>query len=153
MAMIYRVYTDGACSNNQAPGGQPGGWAAVFEDGTELSGAESKTTNNRMELTAAIQALLHTEPESEVWVHSDSAYVVNAFNQDWFGGWFRRGWINAKGQPVENQDLWKRLWDLSRQRRVHWVKIKGHAGHVWNERADALAVMAMRQNMAKQNNS
>lgn len=140
---LYEVYTDGACSNNQAPGGQPGGWAAVFVDGPSYSGAEGKTTNNRMELTAAIEALRHTPPGARVRLYSDSAYVVNAFLQNWFRGWERRGWKNAKGQPVENQDLWRALRDLAAAREVEWVKVKGHAGNVYNEAADRLAVEAM----------
>lgn len=145
MGMTYRIYTDGACANNQAPGGQPGGWACVFVDGPSYSGADPCTTNNRMELTAAIEALKHTEPGSEVTIFSDSAYVVNAFLQDWFSGWERRGWKNAKGQPVENPDLWKTLRALARQRKVHWIKVKGHAGDQYNEAADRLAVEAMKK--------
>jgi ribonuclease HI len=139
----YIVYTDGACQNNQAPGGQPGGWACVFIDGPSLSGCDAKTTNNRMELTAAIEALKHTEPGSSVRLCSDSAYVVNAFVQNWFGGWQRRGWKNAKGQPVENQDLWRELKLLADQRQVQWVKVRGHAGDRYNEAADQLAVQAI----------
>jgi ribonuclease HI len=141
---VYEVYTDGACSNNQAPGGQPGGWAVVFVGGPSYSGAEARTTNNRMELTAAIQALGHTPPGSKVRIYSDSAYVVNAFRQNWFQGWERRGWKNAKGQPVENQDLWRRLRDLAAAREVDWIKVKGHAGDPYNEQADRLAVDAIR---------
>ncbi|MCL6520787.1 MAG: ribonuclease HI [Firmicutes bacterium] len=139
----YVVYTDGACSNNQAPGGQPGGWAAVFRDGTCLSGGDPATTNNRMELTAVIEALRHTPPGSSVAVWSDSAYVVNAFLQDWFSGWERRGWRNSRGQPVENQDLWRELLRLVRERRVTWHKVSGHSGDPLNEKADRLAVAAI----------
>jgi ribonuclease HI len=140
----YRVYTDGACQNNQAPGGQPGGWACVFVDGPQFSGFDPATTNNRMELTAAIEALKHTEPGAAVTIFSDSAYVVNAFQQNWFAGWQRRGWKNAKGQPVENQDLWRDLKHLEQERRVTWVKVRGHAGDHYNEIADRLAVEAIR---------
>lgn len=140
---VYDVYTDGACSNNQAPGGQPGGWGVVFADGPSYSGADARTTNNRMELTAAIEALRHTPPGSKVRLHSDSAYVLNAFLQNWFQGWERRGWKNAKGQPVENQDLWRALRDLAADREVLWIKVKGHAGDPLNEAADRLAVAAM----------
>ncbi|MBX5466466.1 MAG: ribonuclease HI [Firmicutes bacterium] len=146
--MSYEVYTDGACSNNQRPGGQPGGWAAVFKDGRILSGAEPATTNNRMELKAAIAALRHTPPGAEVIVYSDSAYVVNAFQQDWFSGWRLRGWRNAKGKPVENLDLWQELLALAEARRVRWVKVAGHRGDPWNERADREAVAAMRRMLA-----
>jgi len=145
--MTYHVYTDGACRNNQAPGGQPGGWACVFVDGPEYFGFDPRTTNNRMELTAVIEALKHTEKGAEVVVYSDSAYVINAFLQNWFQGWERRGWKNAKGDPVENQDLWKTLRQLVEERRVTWIKVKGHAGDRFNERADQLAVEAIRQGL------
>lgn len=115
----------------------------MFVDGPELSGGDPSTTNNRMELTAAIQALAHTEPGAEVDIYSDSAYVVNAFRQNWFAGWERRGWRNAKGDPVENQDLWRTLYRLAGERRVRWHKVKGHSGDPYNERADRLAVAAM----------
>jgi ribonuclease HI len=141
----YRVYTDGACQNNQAPGGQPGGWGVAFVDGPHFSGFDPKTTNNRMELTAAIEALKHTEPGSFVRIHSDSAYVINAFLQNWFAGWERRGWRNAKGQPVENQDLWRMLKELADARHVEWIKVRGHAGDHYNEIADQLAVGAIRE--------
>lgn len=143
VAITYHVYTDGACANNQAPGGQPGGWACVFVNGPSFSGADPYTTNNRMEMTAVIAALRHTEEGAEVVVYSDSAYVINAFVQNWFKGWEARGWKNAKGQPVENQDLWRTLRDLVERRRVKWVKVKGHSGVVYNEQADRLAVQAM----------
>lgn len=140
---IYEVYTDGACRNNQAPGGQLGGWACVFVDGPSYSGGHPSTTNNRMEMTAAIEALKHTPEGADVKIYSDSAYVINAFVQNWFSGWERRGWKNSKGQPVENQDLWRELRSLAQARRVQWVKVKGHAGNALNERADQLAVAAM----------
>ncbi len=144
MAEEYRVYTDGACQNNQAPGGQPGGWACVFVDGPSYSGFDPKTTNNRMEMTAVIEALRHTPDGARVKIHSDSAYVINAFQQNWFAGWERRGWKNAKGQPVENQDLWRILRQLAMARRVEWIKVRGHAGDAYNEAADRLAVDAIR---------
>jgi ribonuclease HI len=140
---MKEVYTDGACRNNQAPGGQLGGWACVFVNGPSYSGADPSTTNNRMEMTAVIEALKHTATGTDVTVYSDSAYVINAFVQNWFRGWEKRGWKNAKGQPVENQDLWRQLQSLVQDRHVHWVKVKGHSGNVMNERADQLAVAAM----------
>ncbi|MCL4494760.1 MAG: ribonuclease HI [Firmicutes bacterium] len=143
--MTYRVYTDGACANNQAPGGQPGGWACLFEGGSAYSGAEPHTTNNRMEMTAVIEALQHTPKGACVSVYSDSAYVINAFKQNWFGGWEKRGWRNAKGQPVENQDLWRRMLALVSERKVDWYKVKGHSGNPLNEMADRLAVEAMEE--------
>lgn len=139
----YVVYTDGACSNNQGYGGQPGGWGVVFLDGREFSGRDDSTTNNRMELTAAIEALRNTPKGSEVQIHSDSAYVINGFNQNWIKGWIRKGWINSQGKPVENQDLWKTLLSLEQDRKVEWIKVKGHSGDKWNELADRLAVHAM----------
>ncbi|PSR33137.1 MAG: ribonuclease HI [Sulfobacillus benefaciens] len=147
----YHVYTDGACSNNQAPGGQPGGWACVFVDGPHFSGADLATTNNRMEMTAVIQALQNTPKNSAVSIYSDSAYVINAFTQNWFKGWEQRQWRNAKGQPVENQDLWRQMLGLVTERRVQWIKVKGHSGNRYNEMADRLAVEAMRALMAQNN--
>lgn len=144
MAEEYRVYTDGACQNNQAPGGQPGGWACVFIDGPSYSGFDPQTTNNRMEMTAVIEALKHTPDGARVKIYSDSAYVINAFQQNWFAGWERRGWKNAKGQPVENQDLWRTLRQLATARNVEWIKVRGHAGDAYNEAADRLAVDAIR---------
>jgi len=137
------VYVDGACSNNQAPGGQPGGWAAVFSDGRAFSGGDPATTNQRMELQAAIEALRRVPPGASVTVCSDSAYVVNAFRDNWFAGWEARGWRNAKGQPVENQDLWHALLALASARNVTWTKVKGHAGDPLNDEADRLAVAAI----------
>ncbi len=147
----YQVYTDGACSNNQAPGGQPGGWASVFVNGPSFSGADLSTTNNRMEMTAVIEALQNTPPQSSVTIYSDSAYVINAFVQNWFKGWDQRGWRNAKGQPVENQDLWRQMQKLVKERQVRWVKVKGHSGNHYNEMADRLAVGAMHQLMEQKN--
>jgi ribonuclease HI len=143
-AVVIEVYTDGACANNQKAGGQPGGWAAVFTDGREFSGGSPVTTNNQMELTAAIKALEQTPERSHVKIYSDSAYVINGFAQGWLDKWERNGWLNAKGQPVENQDLWKRLRRVERLRHVEWIKVKGHAGHPLNERADRLAVEAIK---------
>lgn len=139
----YVAYVDGACSNNQAAGLQRGGWAAVFTDGRSFSGGDEATTNNRMELRAAIEALRQTPPGSAVTINSDSAYVVNAFLQNWFRGWEARGWRNVKGAPVENQDLWRQLRAEAEQRRVTWVKVQGHAGNELNELADQLAVAAI----------
>ncbi len=150
VGLTYRVYTDGACQNNQRPGGQPGGWACVFVDGPQYSGFALKTTNNRMELQAAIEALKRTPPGSKVTLYSDSAYLVNAFRQNWFQGWERRQWRNAKGKPVENQDLWRELWNLAQDRDVKWMKVAGHAGDVYNERADRLAVQAIAEGLARQ---
>ncbi|MEW6540679.1 MAG: ribonuclease HI [Bacillota bacterium] len=133
------IYTDGACSGN--PG--PGGWAAVILEGDarrELTGSDPKTTNQRMELLAAIRALqaLGENPHL-VTLFSDSAYLVNCFRDRWYERWEQNGWVNAKKQPVLNRDLWAELLRLARRHRVTFRKIKGHAGDELNDRADALA--------------
>ncbi len=131
------IYTDGACSGN--PG--PGGWGAILMSGAhrkELSGGESDTTNNRMELMAAISALEALKQPSQVDLYTDSAYVKDGISK-WIHGWKKNGWRTADKKPVKNAELWQRL-DLARARHVidwHWVK--GHAGHPENERADELA--------------
>ena len=109
----------------------------------ELSGAEVATTNQRMELTAALQALQALKEPCEVVLFSDSAYLINAFNQHWLNNWQRNGWLNAKKQPVENQDLWKALLAVSKTHQVSWQKVKGHAGDKYNERCDELARQAI----------
>ncbi len=139
------IYTDGACSGN--PG--PGGWAAVLQSRgriKEISGFAAHTTNQRMELTAAVEGLKALRAACAVTLYSDSAYLVNAFGQDWFGKWERNGWLNARKQPVENQELWRELLRLSRIHRVTWVKVKGHSGDTWNERCDVLAREAIVKN-------
>jgi ribonuclease HI len=136
------AYTDGACSGN--PG--PGGWGAllVARDGDtvlrerELAGGEPLTTNNRMELMAAIQALEALERPATIIVVTDSAYVKNGVTA-WIHGWKRNGWRTADGKPVKNAELWQRLDTAQARHRVDWRWIKGHAGHAENERADALA--------------
>ena len=136
------VYTDGACRGN--PG--PGGWAAVLlygEHRRELSGGERCTTNQRMELTAAIEALKALRRPCRVRIHSDSAYLVNAFRLGWVQRWQANGWRTAAGKAVDNQDLWLELLRVSQPHDVEWVKVTGHAGDVWNERADELARAAI----------
>jgi ribonuclease HI len=131
------IYTDGACKGN--PG--PGGWGAWLRAGThekELWGGERLTTNNRMELTAVIEALAALRRPSRVAVYTDSAYVKNGITQ-WIHGWKQRGWRTADKQPVKNAELWRRLDDLAQGHRVSWHWVKGHAGDPGNERADALA--------------
>ena len=131
------IYTDGACSGN--PG--PGGWGAVMISGAhvkEICGGEPGTTNNRMELMAAIQALEALKKPCKVELHTDSQYVMKGISE-WIHGWKRRGWKTADNKPVKNDDLWRRL-DAARARHdVSWNWVKGHAGHELNERADALA--------------
>ncbi len=142
------IYTDGACSGN--PG--PGGWAAVLLSGVhskEIWGGEPQTTNQRMELQAVIEALKVLKVKGwKVNVHSDSAYVVNAFNQNWLDKWQNNGWMNSKKEPVANQDLWKSLLELTRGNQVRIIKVKGHAGHVYNERCDELARQAIKEMQA-----
>ena len=132
------VYTDGACSGN--PG--PGGYAAVLifgEHEKEVSGREGHTTNQRMEMQAAAAALEALKEPCQVVLHSDSAYLVNAFNQGWLDKWQRNGWQNSHRQPVENRDLWERLLALAGTHRVEWVKVRGHADDELNNRCDKLA--------------
>ncbi len=131
------AYTDGACSGN--PG--PGGWGVLLRMGRhekELYGGEAHTTNQRMELTAAIRALQVLKRRCRVTIHSDSKYVVQGMTE-WIHGWKKRGWKNASRQAVANQDLWQELDRLSQQHEIRWQWVKGHAGHAENERADALA--------------
>ena len=137
-----QIYTDGACSGN--PG--PGGWAAILiDDGNEieLSGGESHTTNQRMELTGPIEGLRALTGRRAVAIHSDSAYVVNCFRDKWYLRWRANGWRNAQKKPVENRDLWETLLEVVEQHDVTWVKVAGHSGHPLNDRADALARAAI----------
>ena len=137
------IYADGACKGN--PG--PGGWGAVlrFKDGgrgavheKELFGGESATTNNRMELTAAIRALEALKRPCRVMFFTDSRYVIQGITE-WITGWKRRGWNNAAKQPVKNVDLWQALEAAAAPHEIEWRWVKGHAGDIDNERADALA--------------
>ncbi len=137
--MTHRVtaYTDGACSGN--PG--PGGWGAILLFGAhrkELCGGESPTTNNRMELLAAIMALEALSRPCDIDLHTDSQYLRNGVMQ-WIHGWKRNGWKTASKQPVKNEDLWKRLDAAQARHNIEWHWVKGHAGHELNERADELA--------------
>ncbi|MTI00573.1 ribonuclease HI [Roseibium sp. RKSG952] len=135
------IYTDGACSGN--PG--PGGWGAILRFGEhekELSGGAPETTNNRMELTAAIEALTALKRACAVDLYTDSTYVRSGITE-WLEGWKRRNWKTASKSPVKNADLWQAL-DAARQRHdVSWHWVKGHAGHPENERADELARQGM----------
>lgn len=139
------IYTDGACSGN--PG--PGGWAAILKVGPyekELSGFVSDTTNNRMELTAAIKGLSELNRPCSVNLYSDSAYLVRAFNEKWIENWQKNGWRNSAKQPVSNSDLWKKLIDLTKQHEIRWIWVKGHADNPYNNRCDELAVQEIKQN-------
>jgi ribonuclease HI len=141
------AYTDGACSGN--PG--PGGWGALLiaRDGEavlkerELKGGEALTTNNRMELLAAISALEALDRPTTITVVTDSAYVKNGI-AGWIEGWKRNGWRTADKKPVKNEDLWRRLDEARARHKVRWEWIKGHAGHPENERADELARAGMK---------
>lgn len=137
---VVEIWTDGGCKPN--PG--PGGWAAVLRYGEhvkELSGAEPATTNNRMELTAAVQALSALKRPSRVVLHTDSQYVKDGITR-WLHGWVRRGWKTANRDPVKNYDLWQALLAAQAPHQVQWEWVRGHAGDAMNERADALATAA-----------
>lgn len=137
------IFTDGACSGN--PG--PGGWGAILRVGEqekELFGGEPGTTNNRMEMMAVIQALAALKRPVHARVHTDSQYVQKGISE-WIHGWKRRGWKTADKQPVKNEDLWKELDRLAGQHKVEWLWVRGHNGHVENERADALARRGVEQ--------
>ncbi|RJX39675.1 ribonuclease HI [Paenibacillus pinisoli] len=138
------IYTDGACSGN--PG--PGGWGAILFYGIhkkELSGGVKATTNNRMEIQAVIEGLKLLKEPCRVQVYSDSAYVVNCFQKGWIHGWLRNGWKNSKKEPVENQDLWKQLWELMKLHTVEYIKVKGHSDNEFNNRCDELAREAIKR--------
>lgn len=138
------IYTDGACSGN--PG--PGGWGAILiykDTQLELSGYEARTTNNRMELLAPIQALNKLKEPCAVKVYSDSAYLVNAFRQHWLDNWVRRNWVKSDKKPVENQDLWREILDLTKMHQIEWIKVKGHADNPLNNRCDELATGEIKQ--------
>jgi len=145
--MKVKLYTDGAARGN--PDG-PGGYGAILEytdpkgelHTREFSAGYQKTTNNRMELMAAIVGLEALTKPCEVEVYSDSKYVVDAFNKDWISGWLAKNWVRPKVGPVKNIDLWKRLLAAKETHQVTWNWVKGHAGHAQNERCDELATTA-----------
>lgn len=143
MSGILQIYTDGACKGN--PG--PGGWGVVLlykDHRRELYGGEASTTNNRMELTAAIRALEALHRPVEAHVYSDSQYLLKGL-REWMPGWKARGWLTAGREPVKNRDLWERLDEACAPHRLHWHWVKGHAGVPENERADALANQGVRE--------
>jgi ribonuclease HI len=143
MADSVEIWTDGACKGN--PG--PGGWGAILRAGgveKELSGGEPQTTNNRMELMAAIAALEALKRPCAVTLHTDSQYVKNGIT-GWIKGWKARGWKTADNKPVKNEDLWRRLEAACAPHRIDWRWVRGHNGDPMNERADALAVAAVRR--------
>lgn len=135
------IYTDGACSGN--PG--PGGWGAILIHGPhrkEMHGGEATTTNNRMELTAAISALEALKHPCKIDLYTDSNYVKDGITK-WIAGWKRNGWKTADKKPVKNAELWQRLDEARNRHTIHWHWVKGHAGHPENERADELARTGM----------
>lgn len=137
MAKTIEIYTDGACSGN--PG--PGGWGAILRSGVrekELSGFAEETTNNRMELMAAICALEALKRPCKVALHTDSQYVRQGITQ-WMPRWIQRNWRTSGGKPVKNRDLWERLHEATQAHEIEWIWVRGHSGHVDNERADQLA--------------
>lgn len=132
------IYTDGACSGN--PG--PGGWGTILmykNIKREISGGNDNTTNNIMEITAVIEGLNLLKHECEVEVYSDSAYVVNAFNQGWIYNWKKNNWKTANKEPVKNKELWEKLYLLTQKHKVTFIKVKGHADNPYNNRCDELA--------------
>lgn len=137
------IYTDGACSGN--PG--PGGWGAVLiynGKQKEISGARRDTTNNIMEMTAVIEALKLLKEDCIVKLHSDSAYVVNAFNQGWIYNWKKNNWKTAGKDPVKNQELWEEMYRLTQKHKVEFIKVKGHSDNELNNRCDFLATSAIK---------
>ena len=140
-AHLVEIFADGACSGN--PG--PGGWGTVLRSGgveKELSGFEPETTNNRMELTAAIAGLAALKRPCRVRLTTDSEYLKKGMTE-WVAGWVKRGWKNSQRQPVANRDLWEQLLELSSRHEVEWHWVRGHNGHAENERCDALARAAI----------
>lgn len=139
------IYTDGACSCN--PG--PGGWGAVLfykDTMKEISGYNPNTTNNQMELTAAIKALELLKEPCEIDLYSDSAYLINAFTQNWITKWQMNGFRNAKKKPVENAELWQQIIAFNNTHKINWIKVKGHADNKYNNRCDELATGEVARN-------
>ena len=138
------IYTDGACSGN--PG--PGGWGAVLlykDNKKEIFGSKMETTNNVMELTAVIEALKMLKFPCEVELYSDSAYVVNGFEKGWIYNWVKNSWLTADKKPVKNKELWEELYELTKKHNVKFIKVKGHADNVYNNRCDQLATSAIKR--------
>lgn len=135
------IYTDGSCLGN--PG--PGGWGWAVPDGARASGAEPRTTNQRMEIMAALEAI-KAHPDGDLVIVSDSTYVVKCFQDRWWAGWLRRGWKNSQGKPVANRELWEQLLEvgLDDSRSIEFRWVKGHSGDRWNDVVDELATTAAR---------
>ena len=146
MRKQIKIYTDGACSGN--PG--PGGYGAILmygENVKEISGGEKETTNNKMELMAAIVALETLKEPCDVELYSDSAYLVNAYNQNWIDEWKKKNWKNSSRQDVKNRDLWERLEIQTTIHNVTFIKVKGHSDNEFNNRCDELAVQESKRFM------
>ena len=137
------IYTDGACSGN--PG--KGGWGAILmfgEHKKEISGAEKETTNNRMELTAPIEAMKLLKKPCVVKIYSDSAYLVNAFTQGWIYNWQKNGWKTSDKKDVKNRDLWEEIYRFTKIHKIEWIKVKGHSDNEFNNLCDKMAVNAIK---------
>jgi len=144
---FFKIFTDGACSGN--PG--PGGYGAIIKYGNEIkeiSGCDPYTTNNRMELQAVIESLRLLEKPAKVKITTDSNYVVKGMSE-WLSSWIKHNWLNSQKKPVLNRDLWEILLSLSEPHDIQWVWIKGHNGHVENERCDRLARIAIKNCLKK----
>lgn len=138
------LYTDGACSGN--PG--PGGWAALLlwnGKEKELSGGAPNTTNNRMEMQAVIEGFRALKKPCHVKIHSDSALIINTFKKGWIDNWIKCGWKKSNKKPVENRDLWEAMLKVMKPHKVQWIKVKGHADNMLNNRVDRLAVNACKK--------
>ena len=134
------VWTDGSCWPNTGSG--YGGWAVVFKYGEKIkehSGSALDTTNNRMEMTAVLEALKALKFPCKITLRSDSQYVINAFKKKWIENWMRTGWKTAENKPVKNQDIWQQLWEASQQHEITWVWVRGHDNEDYNNRCDQLA--------------
>ena len=141
----FVIFTDGACSGN--PG--PGGWGTILmykDTAKEISGYMKNTTNNIMEITAVIEGLKMLKYKCDVEIYSDSAYVVNAFNNHWIEGWIKKNWVNSSKEPVKNKELWQELYNLTKQHEVKFIKVKGHSDNEYNNRCDELARLAIKNN-------
>lgn len=138
------LYTDGACSGN--PG--PGGWGALLlwnGKEKEMSGGAPDTTNNRMEMMAVIEGLKALKKPCHVKIHSDSALIVNTFKKGWIQKWINKGWKKSDKKPVENRDLWEAMLNVMKPHKVEWIKVKGHADNILNNRVDRIAVNACKK--------
>lgn len=138
------IYTDGACSGN--PG--KGGWGAILiynDIKKEISGAKLNTTNNQMELTAPIEALSLLKRPCDVKLYSDSAYLINAFNEGWIYNWQKNGWKTKNKEEVKNRELWEKIYAFTKIHKIEWIKVKGHSDNEYNNRCDEMAVQAIKK--------